>query len=346
MIRFGVICPSEIALRRFMPALAKRKDFTFTGIAVPACDEFIFGKNVSKAEKASILHNETIKAEVFTDKYGGKIFSGYKSIAESNEIDALYIPLPPALHHKWAKHALINRKHVLLEKPATPELAQTQELIRIAQKHSLALHENYMFVFHNQVEYINTVIKSEELGDIRLYRISFGFPKRSANDFRYIKELGGGALYDAGGYTLKYASVLLGESAKITSANLNYTDNSGVDIYGSATMVNDFGTAVQIAFGMDNNYRCDLEVWGSTGMLTTGRILTAPEGFTPEITIKKGNNEEHVILPSDDTFANSIEFFIDCINSQNTRDNSYNEINRQALLVNDFLSAAHKYSRC
>ena len=54
--------------------------------------------------------------------------------------------------------------------------------------------------------------------------------QKSLTDFRYNKSLGGGALIDAGGYTLKYASYLLGESAKITDAHLNYLPNYEVDI--------------------------------------------------------------------------------------------------------------------
>jgi len=33
MIKIGIICPSEIALRRFLPALSKLSDFQFVGVA-------------------------------------------------------------------------------------------------------------------------------------------------------------------------------------------------------------------------------------------------------------------------------------------------------------------------
>ena len=57
-------------------------------------------------------------------------------------------------------------------------------------------------------------------------------------------------------------------------------------MYGSATMVNDEGMVAQLAFGMDNDYKCDLEIWGSLGTITSNRILTAPVGFVPSYTIK------------------------------------------------------------
>ena len=336
MIRIGIICPSEIALRRFMTALVKNKEFVFSGVAVPKADEYFYDTNSDAHTRQSILNKEAERAQEFADSYGGEIFHGYETIVTSESIDAIYIPLPPALHYKWGKRALESGKHVLLEKPATLESTQTKELVEMASGHSLVLHENYMFAFHNQIEKINSVVKSGMLGDVRLHRITFGFPRREANDFRYNKQLGGGALYDAGGYTIKYASMLLNSSAKIVYANMNYIDEFDVDIYGSAAMIDDSGATVQVAFGMDNCYRCDLEIWGSNGLLTTGRILTAPDGFIPEAIVKSGNKEESIILPSDDAFGKSIEWFRQCIIDDKAREKCYTDIIHQALLVDEF----------
>ena len=51
------------------------------------------------------------------------------------------------LHHKWAKLALLNGKHVFVEKPSTTSLEDTMDLISVASEKGLALHENYMFVY-------------------------------------------------------------------------------------------------------------------------------------------------------------------------------------------------------
>ncbi len=271
-----------------------------------------------------------------TSEYGGEIFNSYKDIVSSKEISALYIPLPPALHYRWAKIALEYGKHVLVEKPSTIAAKDTSELLKIASKENLALHENYMFIFHNQIAAIEDFIKSGEIGDVRLYRISFGFPRRAANDFRYNKALGGGALIDAGGYTIRYATRLLGESAEIKCARLNYIDEFEVDIYGSATLVNKDGVTAQVAFGMDNDYKCELEVWGSKGSLKTGRVLTAPAGYTPSMTIKKNTDIEECLLPADDAFKKSIEHFMEGIENKKVREANYKEIMRQAQLVDQF----------
>lgn len=340
MIRIGVICPSEIAFRRFMPALKKAEgEIVFAGIGYASPEEWF--SNIANIPTGIIREQqerESAKAQTFKDVYGGEVFKGYEALLKSSDVDAIYLPLPPALHYKWAKMALENGKHVLLEKPSTTCHKDTDTLIKIASSKSLALHENYMFVFHDQLKALDDVVKSGEIGDVRLYRISFGFPLRAKNDFRYNKALGGGALLDAGGYTLKYANYLLGDTAKVLTAQVNQIDGFEVEMYGSCTMVNDEGLTAQLAFGMDNDYKCEVEIWGSKGTITSNRILTAPDGFIPTYIIKKNQTFETRELPSDDAFYKSILRFVDCVNFDDMRKRNYKIIERQAVLVSEFIS--------
>lgn len=338
MIRIGIICPSEIAFRRFLPALKKAGEgFQFTAIGIASPDEW-FGdlKQISQEQIDDQQARERAKAQTFIDNYGGEIIVGYGNLVASEKIDAAYIPLPPALHHQWAKKALEAGKHVFVEKPSTTTLADTEDLISLASEKKLALHENYMFIYHSQIEELNKVVESGEIGDVSLYRITFGFPMRAKNDFRYNKDLGGGALLDAGGYCLKYANYLLGGNAHITTAQANYIDGFDVDMYGSATMANDKGQIAQIAFGMDNDYRCDIEIWGSKGTITSNRILTAPADFIPSYTIKKNQEIETRELRADDAFLKSILLFENCINDDFSRKDEYKFIYMQESIVEEF----------
>ena len=330
-VKIGIICPSEIAFRRFMPAIQKLDCAEYIGVAHANAKEW-FGDN---EPNETLLLSEKEKAENFRKEYGGKVFESYESLLTSPEVDAIYLPLPPALHYRWAKEALTHGKHIFLEKPSTTSFADTSDLVNIAEEKSLAVHENYMFAFHKQIAEIQDIINSGKLGDVRLYRIAFGFPQRAKNDFRYNKALGGGALLDCGGYTIKLATMLLGETAKTVYSKLNYTDGFDVDIYGSAAMVNADGTTAQLSFGMDNSYKCELEVWGSKGFLRTGRILTAPDGFEPTAEITIGNEAETVKLSTDDTFGKSIEHFCRCVSDVKTREDNYKTILKQAGLVDE-----------
>jgi len=312
MIRISVLCPAEIAFRRFMPALLQCPEFEYVGVG---------------------MHRRE-KAEQFLQKYPGRLYESYQQVIDDESIDAVYIPLPPALHFEWAEKALKAGKHVLLEKPFTCSLRDTETLLNADEK--LAVHENYMFVFHDQIRGVKQIIDSGEIGDVRLYRLSFGFPLRPEGDFRYSRAMGGGALMDAGGYCLKAAGMLLGGSGRVISASSGFDPRFDADLYGAGTMADDHGTAVQFSFGMDNNYKCSLEVWGSRGTLTTGRFFTAPAGFVPRAVIEKNGTCTETELPADDTFLKSIRYFRDCISDQALREESRREIRLQAERVEAF----------
>lgn len=340
-MKIGVLCPSEIAFRRFMPALQKCESFCYAGIGVSSFSERFGEESLPLSEKERIRALEYQKAEGFQKEYGGVIFDSYEGILTS-DVEAVYLPLPPALHFPWAKKALDAGKHVFVEKPATISYEESNALVALAKEKGLALCENYMFVFHKQLEEIQKLVKSGKIGEERLISLKFGFPMRAANDFRYNKKLGGGALIDAGGYAIRYASMLLGDTMKVQSASLSVPKGFEVDLFGSASAVNDEGLSAQISFGMDNDYRCELEIWGSKGTLRSGRVFTAPVGFVPSATISVGKETETVSLSPDDTFLRSIEYFRACVEHPELRAEAYDGILRQASLVDQVRFLAGK----
>ena len=195
-MKIGILGTSDIAFRRFLPALKKCEGVTYAGVT-------------SRTPE---------KGKPFQEQYGGTVYDGYDTLLNDSSIDAVYVPLPPALHAEWGEKVLESGKHLLMEKPFTTCPEDTEKLLSLAKQKGLAVHENYMFLYHSQLQKIKALIANGKLGEIRLYRMAFGFPKRGGNDFRYVKALGGGALLDCGGYPVRLALELLGQSAEVTQA--------------------------------------------------------------------------------------------------------------------------------
>ena len=87
MIRIGIICPSEIAFRRFMPALKKAEgEIEFAGIGYASPEEW-FGdlSNISPERILEQQERERSKAQTFIDAYGGKVYDSYhtKSLSQT-----------------------------------------------------------------------------------------------------------------------------------------------------------------------------------------------------------------------------------------------------------------------
>ena len=56
-------------------------------------------------------------------------YGSYDELLADPEIDAVYIPLPNALHGEWTRRAADRGKHILCEKPLTPTAPEAEELI-------------------------------------------------------------------------------------------------------------------------------------------------------------------------------------------------------------------------
>jgi predicted dehydrogenase len=309
-MRIGILGTSDIAFRRFLPALINNEGLKFVGVA---------SRDLAKTKR-------------FTDSFGGIGYDGYDALLNDATIDCVYIPLPPALHFEWGHKTLDAGKHIFMEKPFTTSIADTEALIKAAEQKALVIHENYMFRYHEQIKRIKEVIASGEIGDVRLIRIDFGFPFRGMDDFRYDKSLGGGALLDCGGYALLLARMFLDNGGMLIDGHLGYKNGVDVDIYGSAVLRDAIGTTAQVAFGIDNDYRCDLNIWGSAGTIIATRILTAPTGMEPPAVIRKNGNEKKLLLPSDNAFLKSMHHFLTCVRNSKERKRNYVEIAAQSKL--------------
>lgn len=306
-MKIGILGTANIAFRRFLPALRECECVTFAGIA-------------SRAKE---------KTQPIIRAFGGRVYDSYDALLADPEIDAVYVPLPPALHYEWGRKTLLARKHLLMEKPFTTRTEETAELLRIAKAQGLTVHENYMFLYHGQLARIKELIAGGTLGDIRLYRMSFGFPQRAADDFRYKKELGGGALLDCGGYPVRLSLELLGDTARVMQAKLMQPKGYEVDLFGSAVLQNNAGLCAQVSFGMDNAYQCQLEVWGSRQTLIAPRIFTAGDDVHPTLILRSSTGEHTEVLESDNQFLHSIETFARKVRECMPPDN----ILRQAQLI-------------
>ena len=106
------------------------------------------------------------------------------------------------------------------------------------------------------------------------------------------------------------------------------------------------GYALFVAFAEDglddgdNDYHCDIEVWGSKGTLTSGRILTAPVGCVPTYTVKQNQEYTNYNFSEDDAFLKSILKFADCCIKEDVRKENYTILLHQSKLVDEFRTLA------
>lgn len=292
-------------------------------------------------ELKGIASRNPVKVQELANKYSVVSYSPYESLLEETDLDAVYIPLPNALHYKWIEKSLLRGLHVLVEKSLACTSGEVKRLSRLADDNGLALIENFQFRFHSQLQWIKDILDSGRIGELRCMRSSFGFPPfPDRENIRYNKQLGGGALLDAGAYPIKLSQILLGENIKMAYASLNHDARFDVDIWGSGTLIDlETGVHSQISFGFDNCYQCSLELWGSKGRLFTNRIFTAPPNLCPQVELSINGKSELVLLERDNHFEKMLQYFHKaCMESISESKQNIS----QSLLIEEFNKAANE----
>lgn len=253
---------------------------------------------------AAIASRQIEKARAVADQYQCKAYGSYDELLDDSDIDLIYMPLPTGLHYEWGIKALKAGKHVLSEKSLGCNYAEVEEMVNLARYHELLLMENFQFRFHSQTEWVRKYIAQGNIGEIRCFRSSFGFPPfKDSTNIRYSRTLGGGALLDAGAYTVKSLHVILpNEHFTFKSGSMIFPVNSEVDIYGGAYLESNNGVIAELAYGFDNYYQCGFEVWGSLGKLTSTRAYTAPVTLTPKVVVETAEGIREYLLDACDHF--------------------------------------------
>ena len=293
-------------------------------------------------ELTAIATRSEDKKRKIAEKFSCNILVGYETLLKDKSIEFIYIPLPNSLHKEWVIKSLEAGKHVLCEKSIGCNYKEAEEMVNVAQKNNLLLVENFQFRFHSQHKEIKKIIDSGEIGEIKLFRSTFGFPPfPDKTNIRYSLSLGGGALLDAGAYTLKAASFVLGNNIKIQSSNIISSEEYDVDITGSISGIFDEKIPIQLSYGFDNFYQCNYEVWGSKGKLTCTRAFTPPPGFSPFIIIEKQGEKEDRQLKADNHYRNMLTHCVNKINELNFKD-EYQEILIQAKLIEEVKTIAYE----
>jgi len=79
------------------------------------------------------------------------IYSDYKECLKRDDIDAVVIATPAALHFEMASNALEHGKHVLVEKPLALTSEEGNKLIELAEKNNAILMVGHTFLYNSAV---------------------------------------------------------------------------------------------------------------------------------------------------------------------------------------------------
>ncbi len=238
-------------------------------------------------------------------------FAGYEDALASSGADLVYVSGVNAAHTQWVLRALEHGYHVIVDKPAFPDLETARAAIGLARSHGRGLAEATVFTSHPQAAVLRELIAAAEAGALRA-SATFSFPPLPPEDFRYRAACGGGSLYDLGPYAAATNRLLFGTApAGVHCAVL--TRDHGVDTSFSVLLTHEHGGSLTGHFGFVTAYQNRLSVLTSARSLEVERLFTTPPELDCTVRVRKGSGEREIPVPAADAFARFLEAFADAV---------------------------------
>ncbi len=213
----------------------------------------------------------------------------YEALLADPEVDAVYIPLPNHLHAEWSIAAARAGKHVLCEKPLALTADDAQRMIDVASAEGVTLMEAFMYRLHPSWQAVAQLVTSGEIGRLVSVQSWFSYFNDDAQNIRNIREVGGGALFDIGCYSVNLSRLLFGAEPRHVSAALVRDPVSGVDVLTSAILTFDEGVA---SFTCSTRAEDDqrVHIYGTTGRISIGIPFNIPPDRPTEVYVSAGGD--------------------------------------------------------
>jgi xylose dehydrogenase (NAD/NADP) len=250
------------------------------------------------ADVVAVGSRSEAAARRFADVHGiARAHGSYEALLADPDIEAIYIPLPNAMHVEWTRRALQAGKHVLCEKPMDRRPEQVARAFDLAEERGLVLSEAFMWRHNPQTVRLQALLREGAVGDVRLIRACFSFMLAGDGDVRLDAEQHGGALMDVGCYAVSGARLVAGGEPLSVAAQVA-TAAAGVDMRLTGLLRFE-GVLAIVDCGLDLPSRSELEICGSEGRI----VLTDPwHCIDPKIVVERGYEREVVDVERADSY--------------------------------------------
>lgn len=248
-LRLGILGLANIARGEIIPAAGRTSAVEVTAVATRG------------GKKTAEVRDLAPEAGLFED---------YEPLVDSDDIDAVYVPLPNSMHVEWTLKALEAGKHVLCEKPFSLDAEGAESAVETAREGGLVLMEGFMYRLHPQTLRLGELIKEGAVGTVRQVLAQFGHRLDDPDDVRGIGSLGGGSLGDVGCYAVSGVRLAFGGEPRRVSAFARF-DEDDADRELAGVLEFDEGVGV-VSCSLSSARRERMEIVGTDGRI----ILDAP----------------------------------------------------------------------
>ncbi|WME24753.2 aldo/keto reductase [Brachybacterium sp. GU-2] len=251
------------------------------------------------------------RARAFAEEFpleGPALVGDYEQVLASDDVDAVYVSTVHTGHARLAAAALEAGKHVLVEKPLTPNSGTTMALLDLAARSGKVLLEAYMYRFHPQTVRVLELVAEGAIGEIAHVDASFAFDTGAREGRLFDTATAGGGILDVGCYPLSLARFVAGAAAGRPSlepsslTGRGTIGETGVDEWATAQLTFPGGATASLRTGVRLADPQSATITGSRGVIR----LADPWGLTEEQVIELdvvGEEPRRIEIPRASAYA-------------------------------------------
>ena len=254
------------------------------------------------------------------------LFDNYSDAISHPLVDWVYVSNRNSDHFQAAKLALLNKKHVIIDKPAVLSVAEAEQLIKLSNISNCYLCEATVFTYHLQFGYINAFHKKHSVRNIIT---QFSFPNFDLNNFRLSSKSGGGVTYDLGAYIFGLGRELFKHEPIDIKCHVQ-KDENGLDTFVTAYLKYNENKTLIGLFGFGTPYSNKASFISENATLNLNRVFTTTTDLRNTIHIQYANKKKDIIMETDDPFKKFLET---CILFKKRRQYFHKSLLENAVLI-------------
>jgi len=291
-VSWGILSTAKIGVEKVIPAMQKGKFSEIKAIA---------SRDLDKAQKAA-------------KKLGiPKAYGSYEELLKDDGIEAVYIPLPNHMHVDWSVKSIRAGKHILCEKPIGINVAEAQELLKVAGDHpDLKVMEAFMYRHHPQWQKTKQLVTEGKIGELRTIQSFFSFFNVDPENIRNKPEVGGGGLMDIGCYCISLSRFVFEAEPQRVLGIVEYDPKLKIDRLASGILDFSKGTATFTCSMQLSAYQ-RASIFGTQGGIEIEIPFVPPADRPCKLWHTKGADVEEIVFDTCDQYTIQGDLFSQAI---------------------------------
>lgn len=241
---------------------------------------------------ALVAARHPARARRFAEEHGLEgIARDYAELVGREDLDLIYIALPPDRHCQWAIAALEAGRAVLCEKPFAIDSVEAQAMVDAALGAGGILIEGFHYRFHPLMQQAVTLVREDGIGEPRRATASVQYPITACEgEPRWSARHGGGAMMDLGCYAVHALRSLLGGEPDVVEAFARHSRGVDAETTARLRFSGDVEAVVHAAMDSDAPFS-EIVIEGARGRLQINGFVLPHRSGRMQLTVDQEIHE-------------------------------------------------------